>query len=261
VQKYVVSGAVALAVIAIAWWLLRERDAAPEPAPPAEVPVTVEPAARVEPPAVAEPSEPPMFVPQPEPDWVLPPLNESDPFVRERLEELDVPESWRNREELVRRLAVLLENASRGDYPRRQFAFLVPQESFRVIERDGRVYLDPASYERLDGVVDRLVGIDPAAVARLLGFVSPLVEQALTELGVSAPPGRLANEAIRQCLAVPRIDGDIELVQPNVMYQYADPALESLTPLQKLLLRTGPRNVGRVQAYLRALARALNAPA
>jgi hypothetical protein len=41
--------------------------------------------------------------------------------------------------------------------------------------------------------------------------------------------------------------------------RYADPALEALTPAQKQLLRTGPRNVRLVQAKLRELQAALAA--
>ena len=42
-------------------------------------------------------------------------------------------------------------------------------------------------------------------------------------------------------------------MQSNVLYEYADPALESLPPLQKQLLRMGPDNLDRLQGYLREL--------
>ena len=54
-------------------------------------------------------------------------------------------------------------------------------------------------------------------------------------------------------LAVPVLRGDIELVQPKVLFEYADPALEGLTDLQKQVLRMGPDNVERLQTYLRSM--------
>jgi len=42
-------------------------------------------------------------------------------------------------------------------------------------------------------------------------------------------------------------------VQPKVFYEYADPALEGLKPLQKQALRMGPSNVRRLKAYLTRL--------
>ena len=48
----------------------------------------------------------------------------------------------------------------------------------------------------------------------------------------------------------PAPQGDPELVQPKVLYEYADPALENLPPLEKQLLRLGPKNLKRLKTYL-----------
>jgi hypothetical protein len=45
------------------------------------------------------------------------------------------------------------------------------------------------------------------------------------------------------------------------VYAFASPALEQLSPAQKLLIRTGPANARRIQARLRAIALALGIPA
>jgi hypothetical protein len=58
---------------------------------------------------------------------------------------------------------------------------------------------------------------------------------------------------IDRALATPEVDGDIALVQPKVYYEYADPRLEALDPLQKQLLRMGPANTARIKAYLAQL--------
>ncbi|MFW6093742.1 MAG: DUF3014 domain-containing protein [Pseudomonadota bacterium] len=184
----------------------------------------------------------------------LPPLQESDPFVRERLEPMDLPEPWLEQGDYVRRLAVVAENATRGTYPRRQLEFLAPGEPFQVSREGERIFIDPASYRRYDPYVEEVVSVDPARVAGLLETLSPLLETALAEVGVEAPPGEVLARAMEEVMAVPVLPERVELVQPNVMYEYADEELESLSPLKKQVLRMGPENVERLQAYLRRVA-------
>ena len=44
-----------------------------------------------------------------------------------------------------------------------------------------------------------------------------------------------------------------ELVQPKVLYAYADPTLEARSSGQKILMRMGPANAERVKAKLREI--------
>jgi Protein of unknown function (DUF3014) len=46
-------------------------------------------------------------------------------------------------------------------------------------------------------------------------------------------------------------------VQPKVLYQFADPELESRSAGQKILMRMGPVNESRVKAKLRDIRKAL----
>ncbi len=227
------------------WW---GQQATPEPPPPE---ATVE----------AEPTAPPPqlpVVPEVAPPPPLPTLDESDPFVEEALAPMQIPQPWIGQGDLIRRLAVVVENAARGDYPRRQLAFLAPAGPFRVLEQsDGTLTMDPVSYARYDGYVAMLERMEPAELAALLDRIEPLLNQALQELGVAGAGEDLLSAAIDQLLVVPVLEEDIRLTQPNVLYEYADPTLEQLTPLQKQMLRTGPNNVQRIQSYLRQLREAL----
>lgn len=254
-QRAILIAVVAIAIGVIAW-AMWPRDPAPVPesapvdsAPPPPARETVRPA-EVPPPAQARPESPPV-----EP---VPELQQSDPYVRERLEPMELPESWLGQGEYVRRLMVLAENATRGDYPRRQLGFLAPKGAFKVTENGDRTFVDPAGYDRYDSYVDELEEVDPQQLAGLLGTIEPLMETSLLEIGVDAPPGDVLAGAMREVMAVPVLDDDVELVQPNVMYQFADPELESLPPLQKQILRMGPENVRRLQAYVERLAEAMD---
>lgn len=195
-----------------------------------------------------------------EPSWILPALNQSDPFVREQLTAIGAPERLVGQEELVRRFAVVVENAARGEYPRRQLAFLAPPGQFAVVERGDSLVIDPASYARYDGLVDALEAVDPRQLGRLLAFVMPLVDEALAELGAAGDARSLMAAGVARVLDVPVVAGEIEVVRPNVFFLYADPALEQRGAVQKLLLRTGPTNVQRVQAWVRRFAGVMELP-
>jgi len=188
----------------------------------------------------------------------LPSLEESDAFVREQLEPFSLPSEWVAQENLLRRLTVLVDNASRGDLPHRQLRFLRPEARFEVVERDGALYAALDNGDRFDPHLDLLERIDPEAGARLLLRVEPLLEQAFEELGRSVDPIESMREVIGRILEMRVPPQDPELVQRKVLYEYADPELESLPPLEKQMMRLGARNLGRLQAYLVRLRTALD---
>jgi hypothetical protein len=189
----------------------------------------------------------------PSPSVILPPFDESDPFVREQLERFSLPGAWIEQDHLLRRLAVFADNVTRGDLSRRQLEFAKPEGRFRVIMKDGRLYGDPENAARFDFYLDRLESVDPRVLAELLGMLGPLIDDALEELGSTTGASDVIHAAIDRILEVPiRIDA-LELVQRNVLYEYVDPDLESLPPLDKQLLRLGPTNFARLKAYLLTL--------
>jgi len=224
---------------------------------PASPPTTLETPVAV--PGVVDvpvPSSPAVMEPTPpspgleEPVLVLPPLDESDVFVRERLVEAPLLEPWLSNDDLLRRLAVVIENGNRGELPRRQLSFMAPQGKFQVEKRGESVFMDPAGYARYDRYLDVLETLSPELAVTLISDAEPLLDQALSELGTGESPVPQIIAAIDQVLAVPVIRDDIELLQPNVLYEYADPRLEGLSSLQKQALRMGPDNLSRLQAYL-----------
>jgi len=55
-------------------------------------------------------------------------------------------------------------------------------------------------------------------------------------------------EAIDDLLATPELDAPVKLLRPRVLYEFADPDLETRSAGQKILLRMGPENAARVKA-------------
>jgi hypothetical protein len=61
------------------------------------------------------------------------------------------------------------------------------------------------------------------------------------------------NEVIEHLLQTPTPRGAIALVQPSVLYRYADERLENLSAGQKLLIRMGVDNATVVKGKLREI--------
>jgi hypothetical protein len=248
-------GVVAVLVfLGVAYFLLREEFERPTPAQPA---TTIEsaPVRLVMPPSppVDKTREIPVAPAPTTPAVVLPPLAESDPFIRDELGPFALPPLWLKQDGLMQRFTVVVDAATRGEWPRRPLQFLKPEAAFAVTERDGRFYADPENAERFDSDLDMLEHIDPAAAARLLTTLDPLFEAALRNLGRPVNGRDVLLDAIDGVLAAPEPQGDPELVQPKVLYEYADPALENLPPMEKQLLRLGPENLRRLKTYLKHL--------
>ena len=186
---------------------------------------------------------------------MLPPLDTSDDYIREQVSALSPQTSvWLQQDDLVRLFAAVIDNAQRGDYPRRQTAFLAPAAKFPVQQMGETILVDPEGYHRFDGFVDVATSIDPQHAATLLRTLSPLLVAALRELGTQNPdPVAAMRAGIDRALATPEIEGDVALVQPKVYYEYADPRMEMRDPLQKQLMRMGPKNVARIKTYLSQL--------
>lgn len=248
---FLIAGFVLLALITAAIRYLPDWFAEVEESPPAEI---AEPLP--DPESRSEPLRPPaakIMVPPPEPEIELPALDSSDAFVLERVSGFGFPDAWLDRDDLIRRLAVVIDNAAQGEYPSRQLGFLAPAGKFQIIERGNRLFINPVSYERYEVYLDILERIDPQTLADNLLLLEPLVATGLRELGNQQSMVTQIHVAISRITQLPVLAEEVELVQPAVFYLYADPELETLSSLQKQVLRMGPHNVNRLQNYLRAL--------
>jgi hypothetical protein len=187
----------------------------------------------------------------------LPPLNQSDQVVRDSLtgalgaksiDQFLMPEN------VVRHVVVTIDNL-----PRKKVAVdlrpIKPTPGEAIVSSQGdSSTLSTANYERYAPFVHLVETTDPKTIAAVYFHLYPLFQQAYEDLGY---PGRFFNdrlvEVIDHLLAAPEPQGPIELVQPKVFYQYADPRLEDLSAGQKLMIRMGPANERALKAKLRAL--------
>ncbi len=101
-------------------------------------------------------------------------------------------------------------------------------------------------------------GADPQTVVAWYVHAYPLFQEAYRQLGY--PKGYFNDRlivVIDDMLTAPEPAQPPALIRSRAYYVYTDPALESLSAGQKLLLRVGPANEATIKDKLRAIRAAL----
>ncbi|MEK9871028.1 MAG: DUF3014 domain-containing protein [Gammaproteobacteria bacterium] len=202
-------------------------------------------------------------VPQ-EPAFVLPPLDDSDPLIRDGVVSLTRHEginTWLASEQLLRKFVAFTDNVAHGQVAKAPVSFLAPEGSFLVTPVDEETYvIDPASYDRYNRFTELVVSIDARRAAEFYHLLQPLLAQAYGELGYGRRSfDDVVFEGIGRLLETPVLEGPVRLKRPVVMFEYEDEKLESLSAAQKQLMRMGPRNTRMLQTKLREVAIELRA--
>ena len=196
----------------------------------------------------------------------LPPLDDSDALVRQRIGVLSsnrLVTAWLATKGLIRNFVLVVENISHGMNPSRHLAVLKPPGQFRVMTRGSQVVVDPRNYDRFTSITDAAMSIDARSAGRLYQSFKPLLQTAYDELGNQEPIDRAVGRAIAGLLAVPAKEGDVRVEQTGegIGYQYTDDRLQELNGAQKQLLRMGPKNIQAIQSQLRTFAATIGLPA
>jgi hypothetical protein len=185
----------------------------------------------------------------------LPALNQSDVAVKDSITGVlgaKPVEQFLVQENIVRHIVVTIDNL-----PRKKVAVdlrpVKPTPGETAISNQGdTTTLGAANYARYAPFIHLVETTDPKTLASVYFHLYPLFQQAYEDLGY---PGRFFNdrlvEVIDHLLAAPEPQGPIDVVQPKVFYQFADPKLEDLSAGQKLLIRMGPANERSLKAKLR----------
>ena len=262
----------AIGIGAYYWW---QQQGAEQPTPPP--PVVQAPAA---PPAQAEPQiRHPIEEARPETTGEpakeaapLPPLGESDKTVLDALAGLVGRKSAGALLEdtgIVRRVVATVDNLPRKKASPRVWPVRPTAGRFTATTRNEGVYLSLENDRRYEPLLQVMASADTGKLVALYVRLYPLFQQAYAELGY---PKQYFNdrliEVIDHLLATPELTGPVKLVAPDVkgpvklerpwvMYELADPDLEARSAGQKILLRMGAGNAGRVKAKLRDFRRQL----
>jgi hypothetical protein len=176
---------------------------------------------------------------------------EGDDLLRQQLEQAGADanlSSLVSNENALDVSAALIDGLSRGVIMRKILPVDPPKQAFEVEEKTDLLYMSSSNFTRYDSYADSIAALDSNILINSFHTLRPFYEGAYEQLGLDA--GGFDNAVIRTLdviLATPEIDEPIELERKSVLYVYADPALEDLSPVQKLLLRMGPENIRRIK--------------
>ena len=154
-------------------------------------------------------------------------------------------------QDIARRFVVTVDNLPREIVPSQASIVRRVPGPLEVEPTEDGFELQPSNYQRYQPFLRFAEAMDPAAVARLYVRFYPLFQYEYQQLGY--PDGHFNDRviaAIDDMLAAPTPQGPIRLVQPKVLYKFADPQLESLSAGQKIMIRIGPDNARRLRAVL-----------
>lgn len=264
---WIIAAVLACAVAAAAAWWFWLRKAEPPVAPP---PVAAAPEAPVAPPPLPEASGPQNPVDALAPaETALPALAESDARVVELLSGLvgrDKLASFLITDGFVRRLVATVDNLGRAQAPSRMWPVQPMPQRFAV---DGTgeapTTVAAANAARYSAFLAFAEAVPMESAVALYARLYPLFQQAYEELGY---PRRYFNDrlvaVLDHLLLAPEPQGplrvkltpvntDVPNLRPWVRYEFVDPALESLSSGQKILVRMGPANEARAKALIRDL--------
>jgi len=247
--------AVLLSGGAAAYFVYSSKPPAPPPPPAradsgrAKTPANAEPAIRY--PLDTAKSE--------RPARPLPALDQSDPALWEALAGLRRNKTLAELlkpEQIVRHIVATVDNLPREVVAPRVMPLTPTPGAFIVKGKRDSAVIGPGNPARYADRVRILQSIDVRRLVDLYLYFYPLFQKAYVELGY---PNRYFNDrlvdALDDMLSAPDIMSPIKLVQAKVLYQYADPELETRSPGQKIMIRIGVGNEGLVKAKLREIRR------
>lgn len=152
---------------------------------------------------------------------------------------------------MLRRFVATVDNLPRQELAARIRPVKPAEGMFRVDKINDAASIAPENDARYERYVNALEGIDVAAAVQFYATHYALFQKAYQDLGY--PKGNFNDrlfEAIDDMLATPAVNPPIALVQPKVLYRYADPDLERRSAGQKIMLRMGADNAARVKTVL-----------
>lgn len=249
-------------VIAAAGFYLWKQNHQPEQQ--AQVPAAPQIAA----PAPAAPAvEPPVHYPLPQQanaeakPQSLPPLQDSDHALTEALSHLLSKKkvvAFFYPQKIVRHIVATVDNLPRHTLSTNVLPVKPLASKFLIAANGQDIVIAPENFARYDPYVHLMEMANTKKLVAFYVHFYPLFQQAYHDLGY---PGADFNDrliaVIDHLLATPDVQQPIHLVQPKVLYQFADAELENASAGRKILMRMGPDNAAKVKAKLRAIRKEL----
>ncbi len=197
------------------------------------------------------------------PEPPLPQLVESDPRVLEILQEAvghEVLQPVLVPQHIISRIVTTIDNLTPAKLAINAVPLKPVPGKIKVAEENKHLYLSAQNSQRYTPYIDLLDKANTTDIVRIYRKLYPLFQESYQELGnPSAYFNDRLIEVIDHLLAAPEPSYPIELVQPKVFFEYADPELEAASAGQKILFRIGPENAAKLKNKLREIRAELTA--
>ena len=154
----------------------------------------------------------------------------------------------------MRHIVVSIDNAPRQLLALDQRPITTTPGAFITSGDEDSMVIAPENFARYEPFVAMVANIDAKTLVSFYRGLEPLFQEAYEDLGNpdKSFTARL-REVIDHLLQTPTPRGEIALVQPSVLYRYADERLEKLSAGQKVLIRMGVDNATVVKGKLREI--------
>lgn len=161
-------------------------------------------------------------------------------------------DTWLAAPSFLQRLVASVWKAAKGQSPAQLLTFVELDGQFQTEEREGRIYIDPQSYERYTTIVNTVVEVPPEKAALIYKKLRPQLFARFEQVAARGENFRsVARSALKKILAVKPPRQPVEVVEVGGIYYYADDRLQALSDIEKHVIRLGPDNIRRLKQWVR----------
>ena len=157
-------------------------------------------------------------------------------------------------DQLIRHIVITVDSLPRQHLP----AAIVPLKrtpgAFVTTGSGETLAIDASNSQRYAPQIKLITLVDSTKLVALYRQFYPLFQRAYVQLGY---PQAYFNdrlvEAIDDLLAAPDLEPGARLVQPKVLYEFADAELQTRSSGQKIMMRLGPVNAAAIRVKLKEI--------
>lgn len=153
-----------------------------------------------------------------------------------------------------------LDEVSMGYIPVRSLGNYRSEIEFTAVERDGDWYISEETEKRYEGFVNMFCSLDAEKTGKLYNSLKPRLQKIIIDMGYpDKTPDAMVGTAICVLRDTPLYESNPPMtkVTENI-YTWQYPEIETLAPVQKLMMRLGQGNLMKIKTHAEDLAAAMN---
>ncbi|MCK5830078.1 MAG: DUF3014 domain-containing protein [Methylococcales bacterium] len=181
--------------------------------------------------------------------------NSDDSFKEAVIEVSEDFANWFEIKESIKKYITLIHDISQNQILVKNRAFLKISKKNMVKKDSQGLYLSKEGYKRYDDFANAIASIDAQKGLGLYLTFKPLFNKVYKTF--SYPNAYRVEDiflkAAANVIKAPIKEDRIALVKHSIYYKFSDKKLESLSDVEKQMLRMGPENTKKIQAKLRKL--------